>query len=148
MTAVICCECLNMSLRTGRKLCKYKSFVFEDASPNPACVHERGRQGSSTCVQGQSSGGATPVCVQNEPCRAAVYAVCMRKRREQEVGVRARSWRSDGKGEHETERELTEGKERKIKNTGEDVQSIAQKEKAEGKERSEQGEHLSHRKYA
>lgn len=30
------------------------------------------------------------------------------------------------KGEHKTEKELTEGKERKIKTTGEDVQSTAQ----------------------
>jgi len=104
-------------------------------SASPTHVHERGRQESGTCVQGQASGEATPLCVHSKLCRAVTYAVRTRKRMEQEVGVRVRSQGSSGKGEHKTERELTEGKERKIKNMGEDVQSAAQARKRRRRER-------------
>lgn len=117
------------------KVCYFGMHLQNCKYANPEYVREqRGRYKSSICVQGQSSGEATPWCVQNQLCRAAVYAACMRKRMEQEGGVHVRSNR---KGEHKTEKEITEGKERKTENMGEDAQSVAQTRKRRWREEKE-----------
>lgn len=134
MTAVICCEWLNMSLRIGRKLCNYRSLVLGDASPNLAYVHESGRRGNSMCVQGQPSRGATPLCVQTEPRRAAVYAVYTESRgsRKQECVQEARG--AMGKGNTRQRGNWQRGRRERLRTWGR-MYSLAQAIKRRRRER-------------
>lgn len=81
---------------------------------------------AASCVQGQPSGEATP------PCKINLAGQRCAHEKADGAGVRVSRNR---KGEHKTEKEPTEGKERKVKTMGEDVQSVAQARKRRRRKR-------------